>query len=179
MYFFQTVFLHTSHTLLWPTQYILGFIMLFILCVISFIPNLYCFRRDSEQMAKFQAFKDSATCIPLSQDCMPSICFYTLLNTNNRYHYSSMWVCVYICACVTICVCVCHSFLISVSIVSLCLKTPLWWPEGFLIQWSGCGHWPPKSFTHLNQQVKCNTSRCPQVIISTMSMPLLLCYNYL
>lgn len=46
----------------------------------------FIFRRDSEQLAKFQAFKDSASCIPLNQDCLPSICFYTLLNTNNRLH---------------------------------------------------------------------------------------------
>ena len=40
-------------------------------------------RRDSEQTAKFQAFKDAAKCISLSFSSLPSICFYTLINTSN------------------------------------------------------------------------------------------------
>ena len=44
------------------------------------------YRRDSQQAAKFQAFKDAAKCISLGTNALPSICFYTLINTYNRYY---------------------------------------------------------------------------------------------
>jgi transcription initiation factor TFIID subunit 5 len=37
--------------------------------------------RDCEQLAKFTAFKESAKCVPLGPDHLPSVCCYTLLNT--------------------------------------------------------------------------------------------------
>ena len=46
--------------------------------------NAWCpvvFRRDCEQLAKFTAFKESAKCVPLGPDHLPSVCCYTLLNT--------------------------------------------------------------------------------------------------
>ncbi|XP_064388937.1 transcription initiation factor TFIID subunit 5-like isoform X1 [Halichondria panicea] len=37
--------------------------------------------RDCEQVAKFSSLKESAKCVPLSSAHLPSVCFYTLINT--------------------------------------------------------------------------------------------------
>lgn len=40
--------------------------------------------RDCEQAAKFTAFKESAKCVTLGPNNLPSICLYTLLNTHHE-----------------------------------------------------------------------------------------------
>ena len=42
-------------------------------------------RRDCEQVAKFTAFKESAKCVALDPDHLPSVCCYTLLNTYQEW----------------------------------------------------------------------------------------------
>ena len=43
------------------------------------------YRRDCEQLAKFTAFKESAKCVSLGPENLPSVCCYTLLNTYQEY----------------------------------------------------------------------------------------------
>ena len=48
------------------------------------INKLNTARRDDEIQAKLKAFKEAARCSNLGPTTLPSVCFYTILNTKNR-----------------------------------------------------------------------------------------------
>ena len=64
-----------------------------ILCVIVYIPSVVVMvmpqinavaRRDDEIQAKLKSFKEAARCPNLSAANLPSICFYSIVNTKHR-----------------------------------------------------------------------------------------------
>ena len=50
----------------------------------TIINKLTIARRDDEIQAKLKAFKEAARCTNLGPTTLPSVCFYTILNTKNR-----------------------------------------------------------------------------------------------
>ena len=53
--------------------------------VVMVMPQLNSIaRRDDEIQAKLKSFKEAARCPNLGAANLPSVCFYTVLNTKNR-----------------------------------------------------------------------------------------------
>ena len=57
-----------------------------------FIPLLFknpifvqIFSKDADKLEKINYYRETMKRVKLTSECLPSICFYTLLNANNKY----------------------------------------------------------------------------------------------